>query len=281
MPRPKNPNNNYFNSDVEEAVHAFNLCDDERERNKLFSIIYPALAKISQVWRNKIKPTYIEIPPDELEMDCTTFMLEKLPMVKKGKGKAFSYLTVTARNYYIQENMKWYAKHKKNPSIDAISDKFDVEEIPSNRVEEMEESAKVFNTFLEYIDENFDEIFPTKKHKLFANVFMEKVRTKGLSLDFNRRKFLNEVSTETGIERGSITKQVSRVASQFTIFKEYYDMYGTKPAFKEKDTISDKDAAYIRKHYKHYSKTYGVNGISRKLGIPYDVVLDWVTKSTL
>jgi len=281
MPRPKNPNNNYFNSDVEEAIHAFNLCDDERERNKLFSIIYPALAKVAQVWRNKIKPDYIEIPPDELEMDCITFLLEKMHMVKRGKGKAFSYLTVTARNYYIQENMKWYAKHKKNPSIDAISDNYDIEDVPSNRVEEMEASAKLFDTFIEYINDNFDEIFPTKKHKLFANVFMEKVRTKGLSLDFNRRKFLNEVSAETGIERGTVTKQVNRVASQFTIFKEYYDMYGTKPEFKEKKTISDKDAEYIRKHYQHYSKTYGVNGISRKLGIPYDVVLDWVNQSTL
>jgi hypothetical protein len=114
MPRPKNPNNNYFNSDVEEAIHAFNICDDERERNKLFKIIYPALAKVAQVWRNKIKPTYVEIPDDELEMDCVTYMLERLHMVKRGKGKAFSYLTVTARNYYIKENMKWYAKHKNN-----------------------------------------------------------------------------------------------------------------------------------------------------------------------
>jgi hypothetical protein len=281
MPRPKNPNNNYFNESVEEAVHSYNLSTDEREKNKLFSIIYPALAKIAQVWRNKIKPTYVEIQDDELEMDCITYMLERLHMVKKGKGKAFSYLTVTARNYYIQENMKWYAKHKKNPSIDALSDKFDVEDVPSNRVEEMEASGKLFDTFMEYVDENFDEIFPTKKHKIFANVFMEKVKTKGLSLDFNRRKFLNEVSAETGIERGTITKQVSRVATQFTIFKEYYDMYGTKPTFKEKNTISDKDAEYIRKYYKHYSKTYGVNGISRKLGIPYDVVLDWVNQSTL
>jgi hypothetical protein len=281
MPRKPNPNNNYFNSSVEEAIHAYNICDDEREKNKLFAIIYPALAKLSEVWRNKIKPTYIEIPPDELEMDCITFMLEKLHMVKEGKGKAFSYLTVTSRNYYIQENMKWYAKHKKNPSIDALSDNYDIEDVPSNRVEEMEASAKLFDTFIEYINDNFDEIFPTKKHKLFANVFMEKVRTKGLSLDFNRRKFLNEVSAETGIERGSVTKQVNRVASQFTIFKEYYDMYGTKPEFKEKKTISDKDAEYIRKHYQHYSKTYGVNGISRKLGIPYDVVLDWVNQSTL
>jgi hypothetical protein len=281
MPRKKNPNNNYFNESVEEAVHLYNLSTDERERNKLFSIVYPALAKIAQVWRNKIKPDYIEIPPDELEMDCITFMLEKLPMVKRGKGKAFSYLTVTARNYYIQENMKWYAKHKKNPSIDALSDKFDVEEIPSNRVEEMEAAGKLFDTFIEYVDENFDEIFPTKKHKTFANVFMEKVKTNGLSHDFNRRKFLNEVSAETGIERGLITKHVNRVASHFTTFKEYYEIYGVKPEFKEKKFVSEKDAEYIRKNYKHYSKHNGVNGISRKLGIPYHIVLEWVNQSTL
>ena len=229
MPKKPNPNNQYFNSDVEESIHTYNVSTDETERRKLFRIIYPALAKVAEVWRNKIKPVYVELPPEELELDCIAFMVDKLSMVKRGKGKAFSYLTVTARNYYIQENMKWYAKHKKNPSIDALSDKFDVEEIPSNRVEEMEAAGKLFDTFIEYVDENFDEIFPTKKHKTFANVFMEKVKTNGLSHDFNRRKFLNEVSAETGIERGLITKHVNRVASHFTTFKEYYEIYGKYP----------------------------------------------------
>jgi hypothetical protein len=279
MPRKKNPNNNYFNESVEEAVHLYNVSTNERERNKLFSIVYPALGKIAEVWRNKIKPVYVEIPANELEMDCVTFMLEKLPMVKRGKGKAFSYLTVTARNYYIQENMRWYAKHKKNPSIDALTNNFDIEDVPSNRVEQMEESAKLFDTFMEYVDENFDDMFPTKKHKLFATAFIEKVKTQGLAEDFNRRKFLNEVSAETGIERGVITKHVNRVASHFTTFKEYYEVYGVKPEFKEKVHVSEKDAEYIRKHYQHYSKHNGVNGISRKLGINYNVVLEWVKKS--
>ena len=110
MPRPKNPNNNYFNSNVETAIHLYNLSTDNIEKNKIFNIVYPALAKLAQVWRNKIKPVYVELPPEELEMDCIAFMLERLHMVKEGKGKAFSYLTVTARNYYIQENMKGYSK---------------------------------------------------------------------------------------------------------------------------------------------------------------------------
>ena len=276
MPRKPNPNNQYFNSEVEESIHTYNVSTDETERRKLFRIIYPALAKVAEVWRNKIKPVYVELPPEELELDCIAFMVDKLPMVKRGKGKAFSYLTVTARNYYIQANMAAYTKKKKNSPISSLPDKFDIEDVPSDRVEQMEASAKLFETFLEYIDENFDEIFPTKKHKLFGSVFMEKVKTDGLSESFNRRKFLNEVSKLTGIERGTVTKHVSKVASHFTTFREYYEMYGTKPEFKERLIVTEKDEAYIRKNYIHYSKRNGVNGISRRLGIPYNVVLDWV-----
>jgi hypothetical protein len=275
MPRPKNPNNQYFNSDVEEAIHTYNVSTDEDERRKLFRIIYPALAKVAEVWRNKIKPVYVLLSPEELELDCIAFMVDKLPMVKRGKGKAFSYLTVTARNYYIQANMVAYTKRKKN-SLISLSDKFDIEDVPSDRVEQMEASSELFDKFIEYIDENFDEIFPTKKHKLFGSVFMEKVKTDGLSESFNRRKLLNDVCELTGIERGTITKHVSRVASHFTIFKEYYEMYGNKPEFKERLTVTEKDAVYIRKNYVHYSKRNGVNGISRRLGIKYDVVLEWI-----
>ena len=275
MPRPKNPNNQYFNSDVEEAIHTYNVSTDEDERRKLFRIIYPALAKVAEVWRNKIKPVYVLLSPEELELDCIAFMVDKLPMVKRGKGKAFSYLTVTARNYYIQANMVAYTKRKKN-SLISLSDKFDIEDVPTDRVEQMEASSELFDKFIEYIDENFDEIFPTKKHKLFGSVFMEKVKTDGLSESFNRRKLLNDVCELTGIERGTITKHVSRVASHFTIFKEYYEMYGNKPEFKERLTVTEKDAVYIRKNYVHYSKRNGVNGISRRLGIKYDVVLEWI-----
>jgi hypothetical protein len=275
MPRPKNPNNQYFNSDVEEAIHTYNVSTDEDERRKLFRIIYPALAKVAEVWRNKIKPVYVLLSPEELELDCIAFMVDKLPMVKRGKGKAFSYLTVTAHNYYIQANMVAYTKRKKN-SLISLSDKFDIEDVPSDRVEQMEASSELFDKFIEYIDENFDEIFPTKKHKLFGSVFMEKVKTDGLSESFNRRKLLNDVCELTGIERGTITKHVSRVASHFTIFKEYYEMYGNKPEFKERLTVTEKDAVYIRKNYVHYSKRNGVNGISRRLGIKYDVVLEWI-----
>ena len=73
-----------FNA-VENAIHQFNLSTDERERNQLFSIIYPALAKICQVWRNKIKPTYVFWSSDAFGLGIGIF----------GNLSFFSYICYT------------------------------------------------------------------------------------------------------------------------------------------------------------------------------------------
>lgn len=281
MPRPKNPNNNYFNSNVETAIHLYNLSTDNIEKNKIFNTIYPALAKLAEVWRNKIKPVYVELTPEELEMDCITFMLERLHMVKEGKGKAFSYLTVTARNYYIQENMKGYSKKLKGYAIEAMPDTFDVADVTKDRVEEMEFNGALFDSFIEYIEENFERVFVSKSQKIFGRCLIVKLKENTLTIDFNRRRMLNEMASDTGIERDQITKQLSRVISQFSIFKEYYQKHGEKPMFKQKVQLTESDMEYIRKNYKHYSKRNGLQGISRQLGLEYDVVKKWVKQTTL
>lgn len=279
MPRKKNPNNQYFNSEVEKAILDYNQSTDDRERNRLFRIIYPALLKISQVWYNKIKPTYIELPPEELQMDCVTFMLEKIPMVKEGKGKAFSYLTVTAKNYFILNNQMAYKKKLKGCSLDAISDTFDIIEEKSDRVDEMEKNGLLFDTFLEYVNENFEEMFNTNIKKEFAVCFFNKIKSFQFAEDINRRKILNELAQETGIDRDIVTKHLNKITSHFYSFKDYFENYGIKPKFKEKIFISQSDEEYIRKNYKHYSKHNGLNGISRKLGIKYEVLKNWVKQS--
>lgn len=279
MPRKKNPNNNYFNQSVEDAILAFNQSTDDRERNKLFSIIYPALCKIAQVWRNKIKPTYIDLPDDELEADCVTYLLEKLNKIQKGKGKAFSYLTVTAKNYYILNNQYAYKKRLKGYSLDAMPETFDVEEEISDRVDEMEWNGTLFDTFLEYVNENFDSMFPAQKQKVFAIPFFQKIKSFQFADEINRRSILNELAKETGIERGIVTKHLNKISSYYATFKTYFETYGIKPKFKEKLFLTKEDEDYIKKNYKHYSKHNGLNGISRKLGIKYEVLKEWVKQS--
>lgn len=278
MPKKKTTNQ-YFHQGVEDSIHLYNETDDERERNKLFSIIYPALCKISEVWYNKIKPTYVNMESEEMQMDCVTFLLEKLPMIKEGKGKAFSYLTVTARNYYIMHNQIAYKQRLRGYSLEGMSESFDVEDIPSDRPDEMEWNTKLFDSFMEYVDENFDDMFPAQKQKRFAIPFFQKIKSFQFADEINRRNILNELAEETGIERGRVTKHVNRIASYYSTFKNYFEKYGTKPKFKEKLHITKEDEEYIKKNYKTYSKHNGLNGISRKLGIKYEVLKEWVKES--
>ena len=252
MARKKNPNNNYFHEGIEQAIHSYNISSDERERNRLFNIIYPALIKLCEVWYNKIKPTYVNLTPDEMQMDCITYILERLHMIKEGKGKAFSYLTVTARNYYIICNQTAYKNRLKVNSLDSMPDWYDIEDIKTDRVAEMETNSNLFNSFMDYMDTNFERMFESKQRKLFASKFIEKAKSYGIEVEFNRRKMLNELSRETGIERGIVTKHVNRIASFYSTFKEYYEKNGVPPRFKEKLYIDEEDAEFIKKNYKHY-----------------------------
>ena len=108
MPRKKNPANNYFHEGIEEAIQLYNKSESELERNRLFTLIYPALAKISEVYYNKIKPVYMEGEPLDIQMDCTCYLTERLHRIVEGKGKAFSYFTICAG---IRNNIKQYKKH--------------------------------------------------------------------------------------------------------------------------------------------------------------------------
>jgi len=278
MPKPKNPNNQYFHSGVEDAIHQYNVSTDESEKNKLFRIIYPALAKVAEVWYNKIKPGYVELPMEDLQADCLCFLVQKMHMIKEGKGKAFSYLTVTARNYYIQQNMIAYRKKLKGYSLDSLPDTFDIEDVETDRVEQMELNGALFDSFMEYIEENFGAMFPTKSQSVFGEFLIPKLKENLLIMDSNRRQILNEIASESGIDRGVVTKHLSKVAAQFSIFKKYYVEFGKKPEFKRKLHLTKSDKGYLIKNYKHYSKTFGVEGMARQLGVEYEVVKKWVTE---
>lgn len=278
MPKPKNPNNQYFHSGVEDAIHQYNVSTDESEKNKLFRIIYPALAKVAEVWYNKIKPGYVELPMEDLQADCLCFLVQKMHMIKEGKGKAFSYLTVTARNYYIQQNMIAYRKKLKGYSLDSLPDTFDIEDVETDRVEQMELNGALFDSFMEYIEENFGAMFPTKSQSVFGEFLIPKLKENLLIMDSNRRQILNEIASESGIDRGVVTKHLSKVAAQFSIFKKYYVQFGKKPEFKRKLHLTKSDKGYLIKNYKHYSKTFGVEGMARQLGVEYEVVKKWVTE---
>lgn len=269
MPRKKNPTNNYFHEGVEEAIQLYNKSESELERNRLFKIIYPALAKISEVYYNKIKPVYMEGEPLEIQMDCTCYLTERLHRIREGKGKAFSYFTICAKNYYIFWNQKQYKAVQKTLKLDVLNENWDIADDTSDRVEEMEDSAKLLSAFVDYMDENKAKFVNTKKGNVVVQAVIDFLRDVDSIEDFNRRNIMNDLTEINGykVDRHYITKVFNRLQMHYGVFSREWLKTGKAIPFWDKQELSEEEIKFCIENYSPWKGGYSVVGLSKKFNV--------------
>jgi len=272
MPRKKNPANNYFHSGVEEAILLYNKSESAPERNRLFLIIYPALAKISEVMYNKIKPTYMEGEMDEIIMDCTCYLTERLFRVKEGKGKAFSYMTVCARNYYIFHNQRGYTGTKKTLKLDHLNENWDIADDSDVRLDEIEHTSGVLHAFADYLEINQDKLTTAAARK-FVPVLKEIIklmRNVDSMEDFNRRNIMNGLTEIDGvkIDRHYITKVFNRISSHYDTFRKEWDRTGKPIQYLDKEELTENEIQFCIENYSPLTnRRFSVSGYARIFGV--------------
>jgi hypothetical protein len=271
MGRKKNPNSvsNYFNESVEEAIQLYNSAETQLERDKLFRIIYPAIYKIAEVMYNKVKPTYMDGEILDIMMDCTCYLTERLHRIKTGKGKAFSYMTVCARNYYIFHNSRAYTGTKKTLKLDYLNENWDIADDDSNRVEEMETSAKLLSAFVDYMDEHRARFVNTKKGTIVVAAVIDFLRDVDSIEDFNRRNIMNDFTEINGykVDRHYITKVFNRLQMHFTVFSREWFKTGKSIPFWDKDELTEEEIKFCIENYVPNKGGYSIVGLSKKFNV--------------
>ena len=274
MGRKKNPNSvsNYFDESIEKAIELYNIAETDRERNRLFSIIYPAIEKIAEVFYNKIKPTFMDGEPTHIQMDCIQYLTERLCRIKEGKGKAFSYLTVCARNYYIFHNMKGYKEVQKTLSLDHLNDNWDISDDSPERLVEIENSSSLFNAFTKYLDDNKDKlnINNTKKSVHMIGAIIKLLRDVDNIEDFNRRKIMNDLVEIDGVkvDRHYVTKVFHRITMHYEAFKKEWISTGKSIEFIDKEQLTTNEIQYCIEHYTQADRKFGVIALARQFKVP-------------
>jgi ribosomal protein L17 len=271
MGRKKNPANNYFHEGVEEAIQLYNKSESELEKNRLFSVIYPAIYKIAEVYYNKVKPTYMEGEALDIIMDCTCYLSERLFRIKEGKGKAFSYLTVCARNYYIFHNTRGYTGTKKTLKLDNLNENLDIADDLPDRLDEIEHTSGVLNAFCDYLDENKLKL-TTKAARKFEPVLdaiIKLMRNVDSIEDFNRRTIMNNLTkiNNMEIDRHYITKVFNKITVHYDIFRKEWDKSGKPIPFWDKSDLTPEEIEYCIKNYSAVKRTNSIVGLSRKFGV--------------
>lgn len=121
MGRPKK-NGNYFTEETDKAVVDYQNAEGDRERNRIFNNhLYVPIKKICEIYANKIDHSYVEEGLEDRINDCLAhLMTSAIFKFNPLSGKAYSYFSVSAKFFFMQLNMKGYAKAKSNRGFEPL-----------------------------------------------------------------------------------------------------------------------------------------------------------------
>ena len=231
MPRKPGPNSSkyYFTDDTEQAIILYNNSTHELERNKLFNDrIQYAFNKLSENLIHRFKFYYFDIPYEDVKHETVAHLIEKLNKFTPGKGKAFSYFSIVAKNYLINQNNNNYDSFKNTEDLVAVDESRNVMgEI--TRSERIEDEKEFMSLFIEFVEENMKSFVvqvENKKTSVLAYVQMFNNQTECLVLDsilelfrrravievFNKKALYILIKERSGISNTQdITKTLKKV----------------------------------------------------------------------
>jgi hypothetical protein len=223
MPR-KAKSKQYFTKDTEDAIIEYNLTDDQRIKDRVYrDRIKPAFDKLAEIVYNKWKFTYFDDEPKDVMSEVVAFMIEKIHMYKNGKGKAFSYFTIVARNYLILNNNANYKRYKDTSILSAMPDSFDTEN--NWKEEDTNDEYRTFNKqMLLYWDEHLENYFPKKRDMQIADAILELFRRAEYIENFNKKSLYLLIREMTGHPTHYITKVVTKMREkQMELYNQFMD----------------------------------------------------------
>ena len=221
MPRKKN-SKQYFTKDTEDAIIEYNITDEQRVKDKIYKDrIKPAFDKLAEIVYNKWKFTYFDDDPRDVMAEVVAFMIEKIHMYKNGKGKAFSYFTIVARNYLILNNNANYKRYKDTDIMSGLPSSWDTEN--NFREEVRNEEHRTFNKrMIMYWDVHLEAFFLKKRDLQIADAILELFRRAEFIENFNKKGLYLLVREMTGYPTHYITKVVNKMKEkQMELYNEF------------------------------------------------------------
>ena len=207
--KKKTPKNYYFNQTTENAIIRYNNTDNANLKNRIYSehISY-AFDKLAENIIHTFKFYYFDVPSDQVKHEVVSFLVMNMHKFKEGKGKAFSYFSIVAKNYLILHNNKNYKHYK-------VHDKMAVLDY-GNHIRESQDRREIADFNQEYVkemlyywDNNLTNIFRRQKDILVADAVLEMFRRRENIENFNKKALYILIREMTGSKTQHITRIVN------------------------------------------------------------------------
>ncbi len=217
--------NVYFTPDTEAAIVAYNQTEDPREKDRIYNEkIQGAFGKIAENVYNTFKFSYADVSPTEIQKQAISHMVANIGKYEKGKGKAFSYFSIVAKNWFILDNNTTYRRFKKHVEIcEHAGDAGEFVIEPEHEKQESE-TKEFIKLMVDYWDKNVGKHFTKERDLRIANAVIEIFRNADRIDVFNKKALYLYIREIADCQTQHITKVINKMTGpHLAIKKEYLD----------------------------------------------------------
>ena len=213
----------YFGQEVQDAVVEYNSSINDEERNKIYGTrIHAAFDKLAENIINTFKFTYFDYGFEDIKHEVVAFMVMNMHKYDHTKGsKAFSYLSVVAKNYLILHNNNNYKKLKTHDGMDVLD---------RHRGKDSHYESD-FITFIdeitEYFDNNMNTIFKKNRDLRIGYAIVDLMKQRDDIENFNKKALYILIREMTDVETAHITSVVNVLKKHYKKLQNMYHKNGT------------------------------------------------------
>ena len=227
MPAIKKKRKMYFGQVTEDAIIEYNKETDPIIRNQIYNeSIQAPFDKLAENIIHTFKFYYFDVPSEEVKHEVVSFLVMNMHKFQEGKGKAFSYFSIVAKNYLILHNNNNYKKMKNQDQIDVLDYKRNVmSEVKGEQVKDYYEVF--FEEMLTYWDDNLMELFKRKKDLNVADSVIYLFKHRKNIENFNKKALYILIRERTGSNTQHITRVINQMKKQYIKMQKMFQTSGS------------------------------------------------------
>jgi hypothetical protein len=213
----------YFTQDTEDAIIVYNLEKNDDIRNEIYNTkIKAAFEKLVENVFNTFKFSYFETGPIEVQRETVTHLVSNMHKFEKGKGKAFSYFSIIAKNYLIFLNNSNYKRFNQQVEIGEDREEHTVQLQTEDDHTKTTETTEFIKLMVQFWENNVHKIFTKTRDLNIANAVVELFRNSDRVDQFNKKALYLYIREISACKTQQITKVINRMKQyQSNIVKTY------------------------------------------------------------
>ena len=216
----------YFTYITDQAIIAYNFEPSWAKRNKVFRehINYPFNKLVENIYHT-FRFSYFDVSYEDIKSEVVAFLTEKIGKFKEGKGKAFSYFSIVAKNYLIIQNNANYAKMKQRTTLNVVDETRNIggEEAMSDHQESLRDFT---DQWCLWYDENLNKVFSNRRDIIVADTILELFRMRDNIENFNKKALYILIRERTQLKTQNITKVINVMKRDYEKMYRVYSKSG-------------------------------------------------------